>query len=306
MQKETYANNLVFQGTMDSLTWTDIWRVDASVHEGWNYKSWKDTPSDAPNFTVYRFLGNATGSCVINEIKFAGIKTIDNNDASYSCPATLIVDDVSTDLMADVTYGLTAALDSIEPRFGPVTGGTSVTFTGTGFSANQADYSIVIDGIDCPVSGATGTSVTCDTGSRPGLIASSLLITIAGSGLVSTKGLLYRYSSAWSDDTTWGGEYAPVDGESVYVPAGLNLLVDVDKSPILNAVIVEGSLTFAPDLTDPLHEREFDAHYIFMNKGTMEVGTEDFPYTSKLQITMHGNVYSPYIPTFGNKVIGVK
>ena len=37
----------------------------------------------------------------------------------------------------------------------------------------------------------------------------------------------------------------------------------------------------------------------------MEVGTKEFPYTSKIEITLHGDVNDPYIPTFGNKVIGV-
>ena len=38
----------------------------------------------------------------------------------------------------------------------------------------------------------------------------------------------------------------------------------------------------------------------------MEVGTEKFPYTSKLTITMHGDASSPAIPTYGNKNIAVK
>lgn len=38
----------------------------------------------------------------------------------------------------------------------------------------------------------------------------------------------------------------------------------------------------------------------------MEVGTETFPYTSKLMITMHSNVSAPYLPIYGNKVIGVR
>jgi hypothetical protein len=37
----------------------------------------------------------------------------------------------------------------------------------------------------------------------------------------------------------------------------------------------------------------------------MEVGTETFPYLSKLTITMHGDVTTPPIPTFGNKNIAV-
>jgi hypothetical protein len=109
----------------------------------------------------------------------------------------------------------------------------------------------------------------------------------------------------WSSDTTWGGEFAPMEMESVWIPKGLNLFVDVDSTPILNAILVEGSLIFAPE-ADPTHHRFFDAHYIFVNGGLMEVGTEEFPYTSKITITMHSSVSDPYIPIYGNKVIGVR
>jgi hypothetical protein len=67
----------------------------------------------------------------------------------------------------------------------------------------------------------------------------------------------------------------------VYVPAGLHLLVDVDSTPVLSAVVVEGSLIFPPN-DDPNHLRTFDAHYILVRGGIFEAGTEQFPYTSKL------------------------
>ena len=91
----------------------------------------------------------------------------------------------------------------------------------------------------------------------------------------------------------------------IYVPPGLHLLVDVDSTPILSAVLVEGSLIFPPH-SDPNHQRSFDARYILVRDGYMEVGTEQFPYTSKLTITMHSDKYSPEIPIYGNKVIGVR
>ena len=84
------------------------------------------------------------------------------------------------------------------------------------------------------------------------------------------------------------------------------MLVDVDSTPVLNAVLVEGSLIFPPDDSNPSHQKTFDAHYIFVDGGYMEVGTEQFPYTSKLTITMHGNKQSPEIPIYGNKVVGVR
>jgi len=40
--------------------------------------------------------------------------------------------------------------------------------------------------------------------------------------------------------------------------------------------------------------------------GYMEVGTEEFPYTSKLTITMHSIKTDPHIPMYGNKVIAVR
>jgi len=152
----------------------------------------------------------------------------------------------------DIVGSLTSAIDSISPRFGKVTGGTEVTFTGTGFVTDSSLVTVTIDGINCPVSASTATTITCTTGDRPGLIESSLKIYIDGQGLISTRGLLFRYVSAWSDDTTWGGDFAPMEGESIWVPTGLNLLVDIDASPLLNAVIVEGSIIFAPE-TDPTH-----------------------------------------------------
>jgi hypothetical protein len=112
--------------------------------------------------------------------------------------------------------------------------------------------------------------------------------------------------SAWSDPDTWGGEFIPIEGESVYVPTGLHLLVDVDSTPILNAVVVEGSLIFPSVDSDETHLRTFDAHYVYVSGGYLEVGTEDEPYRSRLIITMHGSKESPEIPTYGNKCIAVR
>jgi len=81
-----------------------------------------------------------------------------------------------------VTYDATktALLTAMSPRFGPVTGGTVLTFTGTNFVADTSKYIIIIDGRDCPVSAATTTTVTCTTDHRPGLIRPSLEIYIDG------------------------------------------------------------------------------------------------------------------------------
>ncbi len=99
------------------------------------------------------------------------------------------------------------------------------------------------------------------------------MITIDGMGYVANKGLVYRYVSRWSDAQTWGYDLSPREGEAVNIPKGLHLLFDIDKSPVLSFINVEGSLIFAPD-TNPNHVRTFDAHYILVRGGYMEVGTE--------------------------------
>jgi hypothetical protein len=89
---------------------------------------------------------------LINEIKFQGVESIDNNDPTLTCDAKLVIGS-EEDKMDPVTFkdSLTSSLSSVSPRYGPVTGGTQVTFTGVNFSANKEDYNITIDDIDCPV-----------------------------------------------------------------------------------------------------------------------------------------------------------
>ena len=93
---------------------------------------------------------------------------------------------------------------------------------------------------------------------------------------------MFRYVSRWSDDSTWGGLFAPVEGESVAVPRGLHLLVDIPESPKLNAVIVDGGSLIFPSDEDESHLRPFDANVIFVRDGVFEAGTESEPYTSQL------------------------
>lgn len=38
----------------------------------------------------------------------------------------------------------------------------------------------------------------------------------------------------------------------------------------------------------------------------MEVGTEEHPYDSKITFTLHSQLFDPYLPTYGNKVIGCR
>jgi hypothetical protein len=257
-------------------------------------------------------LGGASGPCRLHEVTLSGLEVIQNEEDTYSCkPQLVLAGQEPVEFTNPVTFqgSKSGLLTKIEPRYGTRLGGDKVRFTGTNFSSNKADYSVLIDGVDCPVSTATSTYFECTTAGRAVdklYDDSSLEINIAGRGLISTDDLFFTYVFKWSEGAdTWGGEMEPMDGETIYIRKGLNLLVDIDKSPLLNAVFVEGSLIFTPE-ADPNHERIFDAHYIFVTGGRMELGTEEYPYTSKLTVTMHSKIDDPYLPIYGNKVIGLR
>jgi hypothetical protein len=106
-----------------------------------------------------------------------------------------------------------------------------VTFNGVNFDTDHNKYSILIDDIACSVGPgqATPTAVSCTTSARTGAYEydATLSIHIDGIGYVATQGHVYRYVSLWSSDSTWGGLFKPIDGESVAITKGTHLLVDI-------------------------------------------------------------------------------
>jgi hypothetical protein len=77
---------LTFQGSQDGLNYTDVFVVDQNIHDGWNYYKWENG-TDQPKYRYYRFSGKNKGSCLINEIKFSGVETIDNLNPIHTCEA---------------------------------------------------------------------------------------------------------------------------------------------------------------------------------------------------------------------------
>lgn len=200
-------------------------------------------------------------------------------------------------------------MDDVYPNYGTVEGGTIITISGTDFNTgNPDDVTVLIDGIECDVYRTNAFTIECTSGPRPGLYLTppTFEVLIAGRGASDVGSNIFRYMSLWSESSTWGGQFAPVDGESVVVPKGLNLLVDIDHSPILNLVLVDGGSIVFPSDNYPKHERTFDAKIIMVNDGVFEAGTEKHPYSSKLTITLHGVKYDPTVPIHGNKVLGCR
>jgi len=82
-----YAGISKFQGSndnLDSTSWTDLYVADENIHEGWNYIDLNETGT-MPKYRFYRMYSPTSYGCLVNEIKFTGVETVDNSDATYSC-----------------------------------------------------------------------------------------------------------------------------------------------------------------------------------------------------------------------------
>ena len=305
------VDKVKFQSSTDGTTWsTDVFTGDRLMRKGWN----TNTFSSPVSSQYFRLHVEDIVKCPIVEVEMIGNIFVDDSATSKACDVHVTIGSGSPSLLTNkVNYqdGATTKVTSISPRYGSFKGGDTVTITGTGFSATNAQTSVLIDGIACTVSAVTSTTVTCATQARPSIVANpSTVLSFSSSsgsnGLASMQGNTFTYANDWSDPDTWGGEFEPQDGDSIVIPQGQMLIVDINESPMLNAIIVYGSLVFIPDSTST-HHRTFDANYIFIQKGgVFEAGTPDSRYTSKLTITMHGVRESTQIPTYGNKGIFVR
>ena len=186
---------------------------------------------------------------------------------------------------------------TVSPLYGDVFGGYDITLQGD--NLNVGNSTILIDGIRCVVSATTSTSIKCTVGSR-------LKTPSAGNTFTVTIGTYnailldkFTYIMRWSDGRTWGVDIPPIDGDLVFIPKGMSLLVD-QSTPILLGIIVEGGNLIFSDEKDMVVQ----AGFITMNGGTFIAGTQAKPYTNKLTFIMHGNYYGKQQPMFGNKGIG--
>lgn len=109
----------------------------------------------------------------------------------------------------------------------------------------------------------------------------------------------FEYVLRWSDIRTWGTDMPPIDGDLIYVPQGMNLLVD-ESTPQLEGILVQnGTLTFADEKAMTIK-----AGFITVVGGKFIAGTETSPYQNELVFIMYGGYYGSQAPIFGNKGIG--
>jgi G8 domain len=128
-----------------------------------------------------------------------------------------------------------------------------------------------------------------------------VLVGGVGMALVNdTSSTYFSYLDKWSSLTTWFNNEPPGDGDSVIVPVGQAILVDVSP-PRLFLVLVQGEMRFDPTVP----EINFEANYFVAVGGKIRIGTEAEPLLNKVTVTLHGNRDDVEIPGLGAKALGV-
>jgi hypothetical protein len=76
--KDYFVDYLTFQGSDDGNSYDDLFTLDASIHEGWNYFDFEE--GEEVSYRFYRFFGSNAGACLVNEAHIFGVEVI--NDSS--------------------------------------------------------------------------------------------------------------------------------------------------------------------------------------------------------------------------------
>ena len=292
----------VLEASMDDTNWTTLVTLPETIIENWN--TFKPGDNEVWKFRYLRYSGGRGGRCYVAEIETTGYRfaSIPNfNTTRDKCSASLSIAGASTgDLDDKVDYGLllTPTVTSISPELGTTIGGTDIIIRGGGFETS--DTKVLIDDIECSITAITNSTIHCTTGARPEFTESKLDIISKSRGRANTNGHLFLYIDRWSSANTWGGEAPPREGDSVHVPKGQVLLVDVSPPP-LYTVIVEGVIMWADE-----QDLTFEAWFIMVRNGQFKIGSREKPHQHNLTITMHGQRESKMLPGFGNKAIMVQ
>jgi cell migration-inducing and hyaluronan-binding protein len=120
-----------------------------------------------------------------------------------------------------------------------------------------------------------------------------VLALVAASGVVQAA---EAKATRWSDRATWPGRKVPKAGDSVTIPSGKTVILDVSP-PALNGLTIMGKLAFADD-----KDLELTTEWVMLH-GELEIGTEAKPHTRKATITLTDTVRGEAMMGMGDRGI---
>ena len=126
---------------------------------------------------------------------------------------------INQTLPSAYTYknALTSTITAATPARGGTGGGMTVTITGTGFSTNQSQNLVSIDGTSCLVISSTSTEIKCKTGQHGRTIKTKVRVDVGSNGAAVQKNAEFYYVDVWSSTYSWGGLSPPKEGKGTEI-----------------------------------------------------------------------------------------
>ena len=114
-------------------------------------------------------------------------------------------------------------------------------------------------------------------------------------------------SRLWSDPANWPNEQLPQEGDDVIIESGWNMYLDIEETPVLNSLEVNGRLTFLnDDFNITLKTKR-----LYVRAGELYIGTETEPFKNVAKITLVGNqdeetfALSPTLEVYNKNLVNV-
>ncbi|KAL4484574.1 hypothetical protein ABPG74_019751 [Tetrahymena malaccensis] len=303
-----------FQASVDGINWVTLLTVGSDFHLGKNMylidtlvttnpSKTNDLKAAYQQFRLFDSTGQS--QCQLVEIQLFGWKqgTQVENGNTLSCPVQVQVNgSPAFSLNNNVVYDQTKTfiVNSISPNYGSINGGTQISISLDRAPASGSTAVVTIDGVTCNNPIISSSTITCISGVKSSTANPSLIVQVNSLNAVN-NGILFYYGYLWSDPNTWGGSFAPIAGDLVYVAGGRSIIIDVPYIGILNTIVVSNAnLIFANDKNIHL-----EAHNILVQNGNVIIGTQSSPVTGNIRITMYGNINDQQFPTVGSKGLSI-
>ena len=315
--------------------WNEITVVDTSqptvnVTTAYRYVRYYAPPGGLCTMAELQFIGYMVSS-ITTALPATGFTdttscpvslTIEQPDQLFTPQLYSLAASSPTLSLSTFAYSLSATplVTDITPSQGSSLGGTAVTISGAGFT-DVAHTTVAFSSYPCIVSSVTSNTIVCTTTARsfigPSPTGRQVLVTVnnatvgnailAADTTLNTSPLVqvpilpyFRYLDRWSQLNTWANNEPPTYNDTVVIPEGQTILMDVSP-PLVFVLLVQGVLVW--DRQDGL---TLDAYYIWINGGTFQIGTQDQPFMQTATVTLHGDrQYSIELPHIGSKVLNV-
>ena len=315
-----HRQTLWLETSLDGITYDIQVEIDHLItHQGWNPFHW-----DIDNMLIKSryFRVRFEHVCAIGEFELHGEAVLQSELSTQLCDLSLLYTgtgsahdhDHDTKVFLDAVkyeHSMTPFISLVTPNTIILAENLEIVLEGTNLDNPLSDIYIQLNGINCIPIETTSTQTKCKVAAISGLGSNPLpveyIVLNKGRAVIeNTVSNILQIGHKWSSRATWGLAPLPAAGDTIYIPKGQTLFFDIDNSPILDNIIIEGSLVFLDaDSRETGKDINIHSKRILIQRGNLIIGRETQPYiNNKLTITLHGKHGDRLLPIFGTKFLG--